>query len=104
MNNIFKDLSGNIEKEIIQVLCEHSNIKIERIVSTGQSSPQGFWYDQNNHEWIIVLKGTGAVEFHKGKTVELSEGDYINIPKNVKHRVAWTMPEKPTIWLAIYYR
>ena len=68
-------------------LLEAANMRIERIVSHGHASPSGLWYDQDQHEWVVVLK----------------PGDFVNIPAHKKHRVEWTMPDEPTIWLAVHY-
>ena len=77
-------------------------MRIERIVSQGHASPPGFWYDQDQHEWVIVLRGRARVRFEDG-LLEMAAGDCINIPAHRKHRVEWTTPEEPTVWLAVHY-
>ena len=79
-------------------------MRIERIVSHGHSSPDGFWYDQEQGEWAVVLKGKARLQF-EGETevTELNPGDFINIPPNQRHRVEWTTLDEPTIWLAVHY-
>jgi cupin 2 domain-containing protein len=80
-------------------------VRIERIVSKGHSSPESGWYDQEENEWVVVLKGAAKLRFEQdGKLVELDAGDYINIPARVRHRVEWTNPEMETVWLAFFYR
>lgn len=77
---------------------------VERIVSQGHASPGGFWYDQEQHEWVIVLKGKATLRFEADdKLLEMGPGDYLNIPAHKRHRVEWTTPEEPTIWLAVHY-
>lgn len=102
-NNIFASLPTDAGQEAFDELLSHSNLKIERIVSKGHTSPPGYWYDQENHEWVIVLEGAGTVLFENGREVSLHKGDYLNIPAHAKHRVTWTDPDQPTIWLAIHY-
>jgi cupin 2 domain-containing protein len=80
------------------------NFRIERIVSQGHCSPQGFWYDQNEHEWLIVLEGSASIQFqHDPEPVELHQGSYLNIPAHVKHRVVQSNSIQQTVWLAIHY-
>jgi len=75
-------------------------VKIERILSYGQSSPVGFWYDQERYEFVVLLKGEASLEFEDGE-VKLCEGDYLVIPPHLKHRVSFT--SKPAVWLAIFF-
>ncbi len=81
----FDDLPEDIEREITETLIQSSSVRIEKIVSQGQSSPINFWYDQPENEWVIVLRGSAILEFEGGEFIQLDEGDYINIPahKNI---------------------
>ena len=72
------------------------------IVSHGHASSEGFWYDQDENEWVIVLTGTARLRFEE-ETVEMKPGDFVNIPSHRKHRVEWTTPGELTIWLAVFY-
>jgi cupin 2 domain-containing protein len=101
--NIFANIPSNIPEEIFETLIETDDARIERIVSKGHSSPRGFWYDQDENEWLIVLKGSTKLLFENNELIQLSEGDYINIPAHKKHRVEWTDPETETIWLTVFY-
>jgi len=103
MNNIFEEIPGNLEQECFQLLQTGDQVKIERIISKGQSSPESGWYDQNWNEWVLVLKGEAELYFEDKNPVRLKEGDFINIPSHTRHKVAWTAPEKETIWLAVHY-
>ena len=98
-NNIFAGTSAGEEKESFSTLFEGNTVKIERIVSHSHSSPPGFWYDQTEQEWVILMRGEATLEFAGGKLLELKEGDYLAIPPHVKHRVQKTAPE--TVWLAM---
>jgi cupin 2 domain-containing protein len=100
--NVFDDLPSHLPEELIQPLLDATNVRIERIVSRGHASSAGFWYDQPQNEWVIVLKGAARVRF-EDEAVELKPGDFINIPAHKRHRVEWTTPDEPTIWLAVHY-
>ncbi len=100
--NLFDNLPGEIPKEIFQTIVQTPHVRIERIISKGHRSEDGFWYDQDQDEWVLVLKGKARIEF-EDKSVELGAGDCINIAAHRKHRVAWTTPDEETIWLAIFY-
>src|SRR5437868_5084827 len=100
--NLFADIPPQLPDESFSTLLETAGVRIERIISHGQASPEGFWYDQDRNEWVIVLKGAARLRFEDG-LVELKPGDFINIPAHRKHRVDWTTPDEPTIWLAVHY-
>lgn len=102
LSNIFKDIKIDNENEQFIDLLKHENVRIERIVSNRQCSPIDFWYEQEENEFVLLLKGEAILEF-ENKEVILKEGDFINIPSKRKHRVKYTSKEIPTIWLAIFY-
>ena len=102
--NIFENIPAKIPDEIFETLIKGNNVKIERIISKGHSSPKDFWYNQEENEWVILLKGHAKLSFEKDELIELLPGDYINIPANKKHRVEWTDPENETIWLSVFYK
>jgi len=101
-SNLFADLPQQLPDEHFTTLLEAASLRIERIVSHGHASPDGFWYDQEQHECVIVLKGAARLQFEDG-IVDMKPGNFINIPAHKKHRVEWTTPEEPTIWLAVHY-
>lgn len=101
--NLFGDIPSDLPEELLSTLHKTKFLRIERIVSQGHASPPGFWYDQKEHEWVIVLKGSAVIEFEGSATLELHEGTYLNIPAHVRHRVVSTSPAEKTIWLAIHY-
>jgi cupin 2 domain-containing protein len=100
--NLFNDLPSKLPEELFTTLLAAENVRIERIVSHGHVSPAGFWYDQDQHEWLVVLQGVARLSI-EGEAKELKSGDYINIPAHQKHRVEWTTPDEPTVWLAMFY-
>ena len=79
-------------------------MRIERIVSTGQASPAGFWYDQPDDEFVVLLSGAAALRFEGGDVVDLKPGDWIEIAAHVRHRVESTQADPPTVWLAMHWR
>ncbi len=81
-----------------------TSVRIERIISKGHKSPENGWYDQDEHEWVIVLKGEGVLEFEDGSNCRLGTGDYLNIAAHTKHKVSWTDPDQATLWLAVFYK
>ena len=102
--NIFNNIPESIPDEIFETIIESDSIKVERIISKGQSSPPDFWYDQDQNEWVILLKGRAGLLFEGNNTpIELKPGDYHNIPAHTKHRVEWTDPDIETVWLAIMW-
>ena len=100
--NVFVDLPPSLPDELSSTLLESGNIRVERIVSHGHASPEGFWYNQDHHEWVVVLKGAARLAF-ENETIEMKSGDFMNIPAHTNHRVEWTKPDEPTIWLAVHY-
>ncbi len=104
VKNIFDDIPSELDEELFTTIHNAKKIRIERIVSQGQCSPQGFWYDQNENEWLIVLEGKASIEFQSDhEPAELQPGSYLNIPAHVKHRLARTSQTQQTVWLAIHY-
>jgi cupin 2 domain-containing protein len=104
MRNLFADLPADVPEELVEILVEDQQVRIEQIISTGQSSPDGFWYDQDEHECVIVLKGEAKLLYEgDAEPIHMKPGDYINIPAHRKHRVEWTSPDEPTVWLAVFY-
>ena len=100
--NLLSPLPPKFPVELVETVITSNHVRIERIVSTGHASPEGFWYDQEEAEWVVVLKGAARLRFEDG-VVEMKPGDFVNIPAHTKHRVEWTMPGEPTIWLAVHY-
>jgi len=103
MNNLFTSLPDHLDYEQVEDLLNQPNVKIERILSKGQTSPETGWYDQDVNEWVVVLQGSGEITFEDGGKVQLEPGDYINIPAHRKHKVSWTDPDNVTVWLAVFY-
>jgi cupin 2 domain-containing protein len=103
--NLFTALAPDAAHEQITSLLATADVRIERIVSYGQASAPGFWFDQNWAEWVIVLSGSAGllIEGEDGPRL-LRAGDYLYLPAHCRHRVEWTSPEEATIWLAVHHR
>ena len=103
LTNLFADIPDDLPEELILTLLSTPGVRIERIISLGHSSPEGFWYDQEATEWVLLLKGAARLRFEGEEPIELGPGAFVNIPAHRRHRVEWTDPSEPTIWLAIHY-
>jgi cupin 2 domain-containing protein len=102
--NLFADLPANPPEELVLTLLTRTGFRIERIVSHGHASPEGFWYDQDAHEWVLLMQGAARLKLEGEAALEMTAGACINIPAHRRHRVEWTDPNQPTIWLTIHYR
>ena len=103
--NLFDDLPADRGREVIEALVSSLDVRIERIVSRGPSSPDGFWYDQDEDEWVVVLRGRAKLQFEGTEgVVEMTPGAYVLIPAHRRHRVEWTEPGEETVWLAVFFR
>ena len=103
-SNLFVDLAATAAGEQLTELLARPGLRIERIVSFGQSSPEGFWYDQAQGEWVILLRGHARLRFEDEVIErELKPGDFLEIAPHRRHRVAWTDPNAPSVWLAVHY-
>jgi cupin 2 domain-containing protein len=104
MKNLFADIPENLKDELFQTILQTPCFRVERIVSHGHCSPDGFWYDQDENEWIILLKGSAGLRFeNQDGLFILNPGDYLHINGHQRHRVEWTDTQQETIWLAVHY-
>lgn len=104
--NLFNDIPDTLPEELFSVLAQSDAVKVERIVSDGHASPEGFWYDQDQQEWVVLLSGSARllVEREEGvETVDLSPGDYLLLPAHCRHRVESTSSTEKSIWLAVFF-
>jgi cupin 2 domain-containing protein len=103
--NLFDNLPVDVTEEVFDQLLEVKGFRLEKIVSAGQATPVGEWYDQDDHEWVALLRGSAGLRFHGESQVHvLKPGDYIEIPAHMRHRVEWTDPNEKTVWLALHFR
>jgi cupin 2 domain-containing protein len=102
--NLFADIPPKGVDEHVTELIRGPAVRIERIVSHGHESPPGFWYDQDRAEWVLLLEGAAVLVFEdEAEPVRLEPGDHVHIPAHARHRVEWSDPDRPTIWLAVHY-
>ena len=104
MRSLFESIPSELPEELFDTISSTDDVKIERIVSRGHASPEGFWHDQENNEFVLVVRGSAGLKLeNKDDIVVLKTGDYFNIEAHVKHRIAWTDSTCETIWLAVHY-
>jgi len=106
MKNLFhipaSDLSGTEAPEIFEALIKTPGLLVERIISRGQVTPEGEWYDQELDEWVALISGHAIIRFEPDERIELAPGDYLLIPAHRRHRVEYTSVDPACIWLAIH--
>ena len=96
--------SRPLPDEVVNLLVERGNLRIERIVSTGQAISEGQWYDQDTDEWVLLVEGAAGLRIDgESEDRKLNDGDWIFLPAHCRHRVTWTRAEPPTIWLAVHF-
>jgi len=104
IGNIFFEFPDHISEEIFETILKTEHFKLERIISTGQATPPGEWYDQDTDEWVILLSGSAGLLFEDDEKVcVMKPGDYVHIPAHRRHRVEWTDANQKTIWLTLHY-
>lgn len=102
MANIFHNLPLDPVPEQFSDLLVRPGVRVERIVSFGNATPEGEWLDQQSDEWVLVLTGTAGVKFDDGAVHRLQRGESLFIPAGTKHRVEWTDANQATLWLAVH--
>lgn len=103
--NLFTNVPRQLPDEQILTLLKAPHVRIERIVSTGQATAPGRWFDQDQAEWVLVLAGSAGLIFEgESEPLRLEPGSYVHIAAHARHRVVWTDPSTPTVWLAIHYQ
>jgi cupin 2 domain-containing protein len=102
--NLFGGIPDHLPEEMVEVLVSTPHLKLERIISAGQATTPGQWYDQETDEWVVLLTGSAGLLFEGEAEVRvLRPGDYLLIPAHRRHRVAWTDPRQRTVWLALHF-
>lgn len=102
VKNIKEQIITSDKEEVFEEIFRQGNFRIEKIFSNGQASAEGFWYDQQEDEWVMLLEGSAAIEYENQHIIEMHGGDYLFIPARTKHRVKWTSNEPGCIWLAVF--
>ena len=102
--NLHESLPEPGASEAVTVLVDTPGFRVERIVSHGHRSPDGFWYDQAEHEWVTLAAGAAVLAFEDGTHLTLGPGDWVDLPPHRRHRVEWTTPDADTVWIAVFRR
>lgn len=102
LDNLFRIPVTPSPQEKLDQLAAGAGIRIERIVSTGQSTPEGEWYDQEQDEWVALLQGEAVLAYEDGEKVQMVAGDHLLIPAHVRHRVESTTSDPACIWVAVH--
>lgn len=101
--NLLAALPDAGKAEVTENLLVGNGVRLERIVSLGQATPEGIWYDQDMAEWVVLLSGRARLTiFGEPVDRELAAGDAVYLPAHCRHRVAWTDPRVETVWLALF--
>ena len=101
--NLLEALPDALPSEVVDVLAHGDRVRIERIVSRGQRSPEGFWYDQEDHEWVLLVTGAARLVCEGQAERALGPGDWVFLPAHTRHRVTATDPTTETVWLAVFF-
>lgn len=106
LGNLLSAIPDHLPQELFEQLpLQPGGPVLQRIVSRGHATPAGQWYDQDTHEWVLLLSGSAGLRFEGDDQVHiLRPGDYLDIPARRRHRVEWTHPVVATVWLALHYR
>lgn len=104
--SLFAEIPAALPEELIQPLFTGKRgFRVERIVSHGQASPPDFWYEQAEHEWVLLVSGSACLEYEQPPGEQrLLAGDHVLIPAGRRHRVKWTQADTDTVWLAVFYQ
>jgi cupin 2 domain-containing protein len=102
--NLLADIPASLPEELVQTLVRTPAVQVVRVVSQGHASPAGFWYDQDEYEFVVLISGAARLVFEdQPEPLEMVPGSFVNIPAHRRHRVEWTDPAQPTVWLGIFY-
>lgn len=102
VHNLLADQPSALNAEQFDNLLQLPGLRIERIASMGQASAADHWYDQDEHEWLMLLQGRAQLQLQDGSLIQLNQGDSYFLPAHCRHRVHWTDPEQLTLWLAVF--
>lgn len=104
-DNLFAGIPGRACQERFETLLEAGGVRIERIISTGQATPPGEWFDQDTDEWVVLLRGSAGLRLEgEARARVMRPGDHVHMPAHARHRVEWTDGRGPSVWLAVHWR
>ncbi len=103
VGSLLANTETDFDEEVFDTLLQGGRFRLLRIVSNGQATPAGVWLDQDGDEWVVVVKGAAMLHIEgEAKSRALTPGDWILLPAHCRHRVEWTAPDQPTVWLALH--
>lgn len=102
LDNLLAQIPEALPRELSDTLLAVSGVRIERIVSHGHASEPGFWYEQSEHEWVVLLSGGAVLRCEDGRERALAPGDFVFIPAGERHRVEGTLADEHSVWLAVF--
>ncbi|SMF93761.1 cupin 2 domain-containing protein [Methylomagnum ishizawai] len=101
---LLADLPESLDAERFETVLETPAFRLERILSLGHATPPGEWYDQSWDEWVMLVRGGAALVIEgRAEVLVLNPGDAVLLPAHCRHRVEWTRPGEPTVWLALHF-
>ena len=100
--NLFTELPAAVDGEVFETLFANPTCRVERIVSFGHVSPPGFWYEQEEDEWVVLLVGSAVLAFADGCVLDLRAGGWVSLPARCRHRVESVSQD--AVWLAVHCR
>lgn len=101
--SLFASLPDAWTEEVFETLLKRPGVRLERILSMGQATPEGMWYDQSEDEWVLLIRGRARLCIEgQNDRVQMEAGDSLFLPAHCKHRVEWTDPTQVSIWLALH--
>jgi cupin 2 domain-containing protein len=102
VKNIFDIPAGhNFKEEYFESLFASKSIRVEKIISKGNTTQKGKWLNQSRGEWVVLLQGKADLKF-EDSIIRLSKGDAVYIAPNTKHRVEYTSKRPLCLWLAVH--
>ncbi|MBC7986340.1 MAG: cupin domain-containing protein [Sphingomonadaceae bacterium] len=99
---MLKPLPAAKRKEAFTELLARPGIRLERIVSRGQATPEDAPMVQDHDEWVVLLQGAAGIRVEDSSEVSLNPGDWLLIERRLRHWVTWTASDRPTVWLALH--
>jgi cupin 2 domain-containing protein len=104
IGSLFSEIPAELPDERFEALIETPGFRLERILSQGQATPPGQWYDQDRDEWVLLVEGAARLSVEgRAEPVELAPGDTVLLPAHCRHRVDWTPEDRVTVWLALHF-
>ncbi|MET0307152.1 MAG: cupin domain-containing protein [Sphingomonas sp.] len=102
VDNLLAKLPAAKRAEAFTELLARPGLRIERIVSRGQATPEAEPMVQESDEWVLVLEGAAGLRIEDSDEARLGPGDHVWIAAGQRHWVTWTAKDRATVWLAVH--